>query len=391
MGVLAADRLRQTLFPDPDFRVKVIEPYQMLGEFDMEMIRALELDVAGVHGPGTMFGFPLEGWKPFSMQDGTRVLVPGRFNYTKDKEGAILMYPEGNTSLPPSAKMPEKSFFFDALPRKQGMLDNPDADPERNCEEFKPVSESDIEFYEEQVRYLYEETELGIYFTLPGAGFGDIALVPAPWMADPGGIRDIQEWYMSLLVRPDYVKAVFERQCEVALENIERLAPVLKDRVQVLFISGTDFGTQTGLFNSPETYRNLFKPYHSAVNRRVHELTGCKTFIHSCGAVRELIPDFIDAGFDILNPVQISARGMDPSGLKKEFGSDIVFWGGGIDTQHTLPFGTPEEVYSEVLRNIDIFGAGGGFVFNSIHNVQSNVPTENILAMFRALNDARKL
>ncbi len=391
MGVLAVDRLRQTLMPDPDFRVRVIEPYQMLGEVDLEMIRRLHLDVAGVQGPGTMFGFRLEGWKPFAMQDGTRVLVPGDFNHTVDTDGAILMHPGGDTSLPPTAKMPQKSYFFDALPRRQGMLDDPGLDPGDNSEEFLPVSDSDLASYEKQIRYFHEETDLGIYFTLPGAGFGDIAMVPAPWMDDPRGIRDIQEWYMAILVRPDYVKAVFERQCEVALENIERLAPLLKNRVQVVFISGTDFGTQTGLFNSPETYRDLFKPFYSAVNRRVHELTGCKTFIHSCGAVSELIPDFIDSGFDILNPVQISARGMGPAELKKEFGKDIVFWGGGIDTQHTLPFGTEEEVYSEVRQNIDIFGDGGGYVFNSIHNVQSNVPTKNILAMLRALNDARNL
>ena len=128
-----------------------------------------------------------------------------------------------------------------------------------------------------------------------------------------------------------------------------------------------------------------------AVNRKIHEMTDCITFIHSCGAIRELIPDFIDAGFDILNPVQISASNMNPLELKNEFGKDIVFWGGGIDTQHTLPFGTPDEVYAEVRRNIEIFSEGGGFVFNAVHNVQSNVPTENILSMFRAINDSREI
>ncbi len=122
---------------------------------------------------------------------------------------------------------------------------------------------------------------------------------------------------------------------------------------------------------------------------KIHQLTGCKTFIHSCGAVFELIQDFIDAGFDILNPVQISAAGMEPARLMQEFGKDIEFWGGGIDTQKTLPFGTPDEVYREARENIEIFGDGGGFVFNSVHNVQGNVPLENILAMLGAVNDAR--
>jgi LacI family transcriptional regulator len=149
-----------------------------------------------------------------------------------------------------------------------------------------------------------------------------------------------------------------------------------------------DFGTQRGLFCSLESYRRLFKPFHRAINDRIHKLTSWKTFIHSCGAVFKLIPDLIDAGFDVLNPVQCSAAGMDPRQLKAEFGRDVVFWGGGVDTQTTLPFGTPAEVYRQVRERIDIFAPGGGFVFNSVHNVQSNVPLENILAMFQAIWDS---
>jgi uroporphyrinogen-III decarboxylase len=114
---------------------------------------------------------------------------------------------------------------------------------------------------------------------------------------------------------------------------------------------------------------------------------GWKTFIHSCGSVYRLIPDFIAAGFDVLNPVQCSASEMDPVRLKREFGRDLVFWGGGVDTQRTLPFGTPEEVYREVRERVAIFNEGGGFVFNTIHNIQGPTPVENLLAMFRALRD----
>jgi hypothetical protein len=390
IGVSAVHRLRQAILPDPGFRVKVTEPYQMLGEVDMEMINALRLDVAGVATPTTMFGFRNNGWKPFTTHDGIGVLVPGKFNYTLDGEGAVLMYPEGDTSVPPSGKMPKASFFFDAIPRQDRLIDDALLKVEENTEEFGLLSESDLEYYRESVDFLYGQTDLGIYVTLPGMGFGDIALVPAPWMKHPKGIRDVQEWYMSLVVRPDYVKAVFEKQCEFALRNIELIYKAIGDRAQAVFVTGTDFGTQTGLFASLESYRDLFKPFHTAVNTKIHEMTRWKTFIHSCGAIFELIPDLIDAGFDILNPVQISARGMDARRLKQEFGKDIVFWGGGIDTQKTLPFGTPEEVYREVRGNIDVFGEGGGYVFNSVHNIQSNVPVENILAMFRALDDARE-
>ena len=165
---------------------------------------------------------------------------------------------------------------------------------------------------------------------------------------------------------------------------------LLGGRVDAVFLTGTDFGTQRGLFISAQAYRDLFKPFHKRINDLVHAKSKWKTFIHSCGAVTDLIPDFIEAGFDILNPVQCSAAGMDARRLKREFGRHVTFWGGGVDTQKTLPFGTPEEVYREVRERIDIFAPDGGFVFNSIHNVQSNVPTENILAMFREIRDSMK-
>ena len=262
--------------------------------------------------------------------------------------------------------------------------------PLDNCEEFVVLSDEDIDYFKSRVEDYYNNTDYGIYLTIPGVAFGDIALVPAPWMKHPKGIRDVEEWYVSTVLRVEYVCNVFERQCEIGLKNIEKLANALGDKVQVVFVSGTDFGTQRGPFISPQAYRDLYKPFQKAINDKIHELTNWKTFIHSCGSIYQLIPDFIDAGFDVLNPVQCSAAEMEPQRLKDEFGDQLVFWGGGVDTQKTLPFGTPKEVYNEVRNRIEIFNRNGGFVFNSIHNVQSNVPTENILAMFNAINDARK-
>jgi uroporphyrinogen-III decarboxylase len=135
-------------------------------------------------------------------------------------------------------------------------------------------------------------------------------------------------------------------------------------------------------------YRELFKPFHKRVNDLIHSRTRWKTFIHSCGSVFDLLPEFIEAGFDILNPVQCSAAKMDPRTLKKEFGRQIVFWGGGVDTQRTLAFGKPDEVYREVRERIEIFNEGGGFVFDAIHNIQGPTPLENIQALFRAIRDS---
>jgi len=159
--------------------------------------------------------------------------------------------------------------------------------------------------------------------------------------------------------------------------------------VAAVFVTGTDFGTQSGPFISPKTYRDLYMPFHKEVNGWVHRNTTWKTFIHSCGSVVQLIPDFIEAGFDILNPVQTSAAGMDPQGLKNQFGEWLTFWGGGVDTQQVLPFGKPEEVRAQVHERMSIFGKGGGFVFNAIHNVQARVPVENLLALYQAVKDYR--
>lgn len=389
MGVCAVDRLRKALLGENDYLVKVTEPGQMLGQIDSQLRAALKLDVVGVHPRRNIFGFENADWKPFRIPvDGTKMLVPGKFNYTTDQNGDLFMYPQGDTSAQPCAKMPKSGYFWDAIVRQEA-IDEAKLNYVDNCEEFGLLTEADLAHFKEQVEWYYENTDAGIYMTIPGVAFGDIALVPAPWMKHPRGIRDIEQWYMSTAMRPDYVYKVFEKQCEIGLKNIELLASALGDKVQVVFVSGTDFGTQRGLFLSPKTYRDLYKPFHKAINDQIHRLTDWKVFIHSCGSIYDLLDDIVEAGFDVLNPVQCSAEKMDPATLKKEYGDQLVFWGGGVDTQRTLPFGTPEQVYSEVRGRIDIFMQNGGFVFNSIHNVQSNVPTENLLAMFRALDDAR--
>jgi hypothetical protein len=388
IGAVALHRLNQRLLGKNAPLVKISEPYQMLGEVDELLRRKLHLDVAPVNGPGTLFGFRNENWKPITLPDGTPVQVAEKFVYTEDHEGAWLIYPQGDTSVPPSAKMPLKSYFFDALDR-QKLFNEEELKAEDNCEEFAVLTQEEVDFYRKQAKGLYEKTEYGIYMTLPGMGFGDIALVPATFLKNPKGIRSVEEWYMSTLTRPDFIMKVFEKQAQIALKNIELLAEAVGDYVQVVFVSGTDFGMQNGLFTSLESYRELFQPFHKMVNDKIHQLTNWKTFIHTCGAIYDLIPDLIDAGFDILNPVQISATGMDPRRLKNEFGPHITFWGGGVDTQSTLPFGTPGEVYKEVLKNIEILAENGGYVFNTVHNIQSNVPIENILAMYRAVNHFR--
>ncbi|MGC9520913.1 MAG: uroporphyrinogen decarboxylase family protein [Anaerolineae bacterium] len=388
MHVSVVYGLRQALALDPpETPVKVVEPYQMLGEIKPDLMDALGIDVVGLSSPTTMFGFRNEGWKPWTTFDGTPVLVPEGFNTDVDANGDLYLYPEGDKSVPPSGQMPAGGWYFDAT-RRQPPIDDADLNVEDNLEEFEPISDVDLAYYAETSARLFEETDKAILANFGGTGFGDIALVPAPWLKDPKGIRDVEEWYISTVTRKDYVKAIFEAQCEIGLENLARIHEVVGERVAAIMVTGTDFGTQRGPFISRRTYRDLYLPYHARVNDWIHTNTTWKTFIHSCGSVRQLIPDFIEAGFDILNPVQCSAADMDPAALKRDFGRDLVFWGGGVDTQKTLPFGTPEEVREEVRERVRIFGPGGGFLFNTIHNVQPLSPVVNVLAMYEAVREA---
>lgn len=391
MNVTSVYLLRQALHLDPPGTpVKVVEPYQMLGEISPDLMDALGVDVVGLGSPRNMFGFRNENWKPWTTFDGTPVLVPEAFNTDPEPNGDIFMYPEGDRSVPPSAKMPAGGFYFDSITR-QDPIDDTKLDPADNLEEFGPISEEDLAYFAAEADRLYTQTDKAILASFGGTAFGDIALVPGPWLKHPKGIRDVAEWYMSTVSRRDYVWNVFEKQCEIGLENLARIYQCVGNKVTAVFVTGTDFGTQTGPFISPKTYRSLYKPFHQQVNNWIHQNTQWKTFIHSCGSVAALIPDFIEAGFDILNPVQTSAVGMEAERLKARFGDQVTFWGGGIDTQQTLPFGTPAEIRQQVRERMQIFGKGGGFVFNAIHNIQAGTPAENLVALYDAVREYRAL
>ena len=242
-------RLRQAVLGEKDYGVKIVDPFQMLGEVDESLMDALGIDVMGVFGRKTMFGFENKDWKPFTMFDGTEVVVPGEFNLTPDGRGGWFLHPEGDTSVPPSGCMPMGGFYFDAICRQEP-IDDDHLDPADNLTEFGLLNEADVQHYRHRPKAAALRGK-GAILSAPGAAFGDIALVPAMWLKRTPGIRDIEEWYISTAARRDYVYAVFERQCEIALKNLNLLAEALGNRVQAVFTTGTDFGMQTGLFISP--------------------------------------------------------------------------------------------------------------------------------------------
>jgi Uroporphyrinogen-III decarboxylase len=365
--------------------VKVIEPYQMLGEIDSELIKAMDIDIIGLFSAKNMFGVLMDNWQIHKTLWGQEVLFPGGFNYTYNSNGDILMYPEGDTSVPPSGMMPKTGYFFDAIDRQQP-IDDSMLKVEDNLEEFGHITEPELEYWKDQVANL-DNNSKAVVASLGGTALGDIALVPAINLKNPKGIRGVEEWYISTLIREDFVKEIYSRQTDIAIENLKLLHEVIGNKIDVVFTCGTDFGTQNSTFCSTETYDRIWLPYYKKVNDWIHQNTNWKTFKHSCGAVEPLMSHFIESGFDIINPVQINASGMDPRKLKEKYGDKLVFWGGGVDTQGAFAFGTPAQVKEQVKSQCDILNKNGGFVFNTVHNIQANVPFENVVAMLDALKE----
>jgi hypothetical protein len=381
-------RLRQTLGVN-DSPPRVRDIFQMLGDVEHEVLGRLGCDVVGLTTLYGCFGIPSRDWKPWRTFDGTEVLVPGQFNYVVDDRGDLLISPGGDTRKPPSGRMPKGGYYFDMIPRQQP-LDWDRLDPDEFAEQFGPLGDEELSYQQAQAEHFHSNTEFGLVSGLFPGSLGDFAQVPGCEMDEPKGVRNLDDWMVAHLTHPEYIKGIFARQTEHALENMELYRQAVGDRILGIFISGTDFGSQRTELISPDVYRELYKPFHARINQWVHAHTNWKTIFHCCGSVHNLLPDFIEAGVDVLNPVQCSAANMEPDRLKREFGDRLVFWGGGVDTQHTLPFGTPEEVREEVAERLRLFAPGGGYVFNPIHNVQAKTPVENLIAMFEAVREYGK-
>jgi len=201
-------------------------------------------------------------------------------------------------------------------------------------------------------------------------------------------LRGWEKFMMDLALNQRFAEDLMDKLVEVHLKNLEVYLQAVGDYIQIIQM-GDDLGTQNAPQISPDMYRELIKPRHKNIYQYVKKHSQLFLFLHSCGAIYELIPDLIDAGVEILNPVQTSAKNMDPEKLKIEFGDKITFWGGGVDTQHVLPEGTPDEIAAQVKERIRIFAPGGGFVFTPVHNIQANVPPENMVAAYDTVIKAR--
>ncbi len=368
----ALDRLRRHLGLDPT-PVKVHEVFQMLGEVEPDVVERLGADVLPVEPLVQFFGLRREGWKPWRLWDGTEVQVPGQFQVEVDDEGSWLLHTEGDPSRPVEARMPADGFYFDmpALTESRPDWSPPSPAAVRAEHVLEP---RELEHMQARAQRLRAETDKALML-------GAWDATGLPW------VGSIPDFLMLTATDPGYVRELFEARTEAALENLQRLADHLGDSIDIIGVEGTDYAGQDRELIRPELFGELCVPFFRRQNEWIHGHTGWKTWFHCCGSIPRLLPMLIDAGVDIINPVQTSAAGMDPRALKQRFGGKIAFWGGGVDTQRTLPFGTPEEVAREVRDRIRVFAPGGGYVFNPVHNIQQGTPPANIAAAYDAARE----
>ncbi|WP_346856600.1 uroporphyrinogen decarboxylase family protein [uncultured Draconibacterium sp.] len=345
--------------------IRIIEPYQMLGEVGWELIDSIGIDIIGAWGKNNRFGFhnhaPFKEWKtPW----GQRVMLPSKFNTSGNSTGDVLMHLGGDTSQAVCATMPKTAYEFESIEKEP---EDKTAKIELTIPDL--ISETDLEHWRVEVDKAY---------------FSGKAVI-----ADFGGtsLGNIPELYQKKSIQFDKIKIHLERLGERAIENLKRIFAVLGNKVNAVVLCDTNFGTEKTSYSSAEQFDAFYLPYYKQLNEWIHENTQWKTFKHSKGIVDKLLESFVKAGFDIINPVETFASGLPLEKLKEKFGKDLVFWGGGIDTRTVLPFGKPEDVRAQVLNNCEILSKNGGFVFSPVNNIPPNVPVENMVALFEAIKE----
>ncbi len=365
--LIAYDKLRKHLGIEPGI-MRAACLIQMLAEPDIELQDYFKADAAALYFYPKQWrvwdsgwGFDVEVpdlWRPEVLDNGQTVI--------RDAKGVIRL------------ERPDGGYYFDPVSFVFADIKSPDEFDEYpkvfDRWDWPAVDDETIEQYAARAREFYAATDRA---------------VSASWRMhylQSGQImRGYEQFMVDLLTDEPLVRGILDRLHAVYLKRAEIFLQAMAEAVDIIFLTD-DLGTQNAPLLNPDTYRKLIKPYWAELIALIKRYDK-KVLMHSCGAVSDFIPDFIEMGIDAVNPVQITASGMEPARLKKEFGADIAFWGGGISTQGVLGKGTIQEVQDEVKRNVDTFAPGGGFVFTQVHNIQHNVPPENIVAAYQAARE----
>jgi len=364
-----------------DSETFVYDLVQNLAQPEQPILDRFDIDVIDL---GRAFLTRPEERKPFVLTDGTPVTIPAWLETMLEPDGAGRWLIRGDDGQVIAVSPPHQDFFTQAYwPLADGVTDEKLADLPYHMSQgmwakvacaphHRPMTNEWLVEVARVAKKLCEQTDYAIMVAF-GGNLNEHAQF----------LRNIDEFLMDLAADPRSAHKLLDRLTEIHLESLARFLGAVGPYVDIIQM-GDDLGMQTGPQFSPKMYREFFLPRHKEIYRAVKKYSDAFVFLHSCGGIYELIPMLIEAGVDILNPVQTSARNMEPQRLKREFGRDLCFWGGGCETQSTLAYGTPEEIGEEVKRRLEILGPGGGYVFNQVHNILSDVPPENVVAMLDA-------
>jgi uroporphyrinogen decarboxylase len=357
--------------------IRLFDIKQQLAWPSLAMADRLGSDIVMLSRLAPTTGMPflkIDRWKPGEMTDGSPCEVPQAYHMTRRENGTIDVI--FNDEI--FAQRTSGSLYFDVChaPLK-------DADSISNIDAYQwqdPWSDREADFVTQEVQRLYHGTDKAVFAGLP--------LLNGSFMEIGHAIFGYEQFMMNLCLKRDMMEYWLDRLLAHDLEILGPFLAIAGPYIAAIQLND-DFGAQDALQISPTLYREMFKPRQKQWIEFVKSRTQAKIFLHCDGAVEELLPDFIDIGVDILNPLQTSARGMDPDKIKRNYGKHLSFWGAGVETQTTLPFGSLREIKQEVCDRIRLLGQGGGYVFGTIHNIQADISPERILAVFDTAQQAR--
>jgi uroporphyrinogen decarboxylase len=360
----------------------VYDVIQQLAQPEQEILDFVEADVVDL---GRAFLDKPDDWKDWTLPDGSPAKIPAWVKLIPQDGGWVVKSDDGTVigTMPAGVEYISQCHWPLIAWTEDSLLNLPEAMKKvtwgalPTAPWHEPLTDEYLAEIRRRAKHLCETTDYAIM-----AAFGGNLLEWGQFL------RRFDNFLLDIAENPRRVEALLDKLVEIHLSNLEKFLPAVGDYIQIIQM-GDDLGTQQASQISPKTYREIFKPRHKIIYDYIRKHSNVHIFLHSCGSVAELLPDLIDIGVEILNPVQTSANGMKPEWLKKEFGRDITFWGGGCDTQQMLPYGTPQEIDRHVKERIEIFAPDGGFVFAQIHNIMSNVPPKSIVTMYEAVRKYR--
>jgi uroporphyrinogen decarboxylase len=374
ISAIALNNLKSVLGIESPTRV--FDVVQQLAKVDMEIIDNFNVDAIDLN---RIFMDELD-WYPVTLGNGSQGEYPEWFRPERDEDGSLFVRDKKGAVMSRMAKN-GNGFNQVLYPWEKSYPENFN-DISEALKSINWTAHSHTKFISipddelrSRTRKVRESTDRAIIMS-GGAKFLELAFF----------LRRMDNLLMDLLADQDNLSKLLDKLMELHLAGLEKKIHAVGDLVDIIRF-GDDLGMTKGPFMDKNLFRKLFKPRYKEICDYVKQNSEMKIFFHSCGSIREFIPDLIEAGFDILNPIQTNCEGMDPLELKNEFGNDITFWGGGVDNNTILPSGSPAEVRSDVLRRCEIFSRNGGFVFAPIHNILQEVPPENILAAYNAVNE----